>query len=579
VTTVAASPSPASNEVDSDAHEASSEVLRRPSVVPRTRAIVPPRDFTVRWQQPDDAQLQWKLDRLHFPVGTPALVEAIDAEAGLNRAASLYGLPTRERFERINTYMYVATTAVPGSRAGRETLAETSTCLHDLWARRWWPEIQAHLAFWEQFSLAEAPVHKLCEHAEESFTRLRRLMDVHFEIILPVMVAMGAFEDIYRDVMGSGEAQIAAFELLQGDGHTTYEMNVALHDLAREVLASPWLLQVLRTCDPTEVVATLRKDARGAAFLAAFDAFLAVYGRRGETFGALIERSWIEDPSPVIHTLRRIVEQPLRDLRAELQDARATRDRRVVAFRRRLEVYPRPVRDLCEAHLRAAQTATVLSEDHAYWIDFAAQYAVRRVVLECGRRLRTLGIVDQPTDLVHLTSTEILEALREGRDCRQLIRTRLDELNHFAGIDPPLVLGCASDGPEDPSAVDSSDEALRRFVGDRLPVDVDPCLVRGHGCSPGTARGVARVLHTLADAARFRHGDVLITTTTSTSWTPLFVTAAAVVTDTGGPLSHCAVVAREFRVPAVAGTKDATARIRDGQLVEVDGSAGTVRIL
>jgi pyruvate,water dikinase len=92
-------------------------------------------------------------------------------------------------------------------------------------------------------------------------------------------------------------------------------------------------------------------------------------------------------------------------------------------------------------------------------------------------------------------------------------------------------------------------------------------------------RGPARVIRSLRESDKLQKGDVLVAETTSPPWTPLFVTAAAIVTDTGGPLSHCAIVAREYRIPAVVGTGRATTLIKDGQMVEVDGNAGIVRIL
>jgi pyruvate,water dikinase len=92
-------------------------------------------------------------------------------------------------------------------------------------------------------------------------------------------------------------------------------------------------------------------------------------------------------------------------------------------------------------------------------------------------------------------------------------------------------------------------------------------------------RGPAKVVRSLAEAAKLRPGDVLVAETTAPPWTPLFATAAAIVTDTGGVLSHCAVVAREYHIPAVVGTGKATARLRDGQIVEVDGGAGVVRVV
>jgi pyruvate,water dikinase len=87
------------------------------------------------------------------------------------------------------------------------------------------------------------------------------------------------------------------------------------------------------------------------------------------------------------------------------------------------------------------------------------------------------------------------------------------------------------------------------------------------------------VVRSLSEADRVRVGDILVAVATMPAWTPLFATVAAVVTDVGGVTSHCAVVAREYGIPAVVGTTLATSVIRDGQLLEVDGQAGTVRIL
>jgi pyruvate,water dikinase len=92
-------------------------------------------------------------------------------------------------------------------------------------------------------------------------------------------------------------------------------------------------------------------------------------------------------------------------------------------------------------------------------------------------------------------------------------------------------------------------------------------------------RGRARVLRALSEGDGLEKGDILVAETTAPPWTPLFATAAAVVTDTGGILSHCAVVAREYRIPAVVGAGAATATIRSGQMIEVDGDSGVVKVL
>ena len=102
--------------------------------------------------------------------------------------------------------------------------------------------------------------------------------------------------------------------------------------------------------------------------------------------------------------------------------------------------------------------------------------------------------------------------------------------------------------------------------------------LKGIGASAGRVTAHARVLHGPEDFAQMRPGDVLVAATTTPAWTPLFAMAAAVVTDVGGPLSHGSIVAREYGIPAVMGTGVATRRIRSGQVIVVDGSAGTVTL-
>ena len=154
---------------------------------------------------------------------------------------------------------------------------------------------------------------------------------------------------------------------------------------------------------------------------------------------------------------------------------------------------------------------------------------------------------------------------------------RQAELEKWANVPAPEWLGMDY-GPPPPNPLVS---ALGRFFGwDPVPEsDIESGILIGTSGSAGKVTGTARVIIRLADAGRLNEGDILVTSTRSPPWTPLFATSGGIVTDTGGALSHCAIVAREYEIPAAVGVRMATAVIKDGDQIEVDGDTGTVRIL
>jgi len=129
-----------------------------------------------------------------------------------------------------------------------------------------------------------------------------------------------------------------------------------------------------------------------------------------------------------------------------------------------------------------------------------------------------------------------------------------------------------------PRATAASEERIDRFGGPSAPLASEVATIRGIGASSGVVQGRALVARSLDDAIALQRGDILVCRSTDPTWTPLFAIAGGLVTDFGGSLSHAAVVAREYRLPAVVGTHVATQQIGNGQWIEVDGLNGTVKM-
>jgi phosphohistidine swiveling domain-containing protein len=301
----------------------------------------------------------------------------------------------------------------------------------------------------------------------------------------------------------------------------------------------------------------------GRQFLAAWDRFMATYGHHSHSEIELFSPRWFETPDYILGLVRgylRSIDQtnPLEKQRQLAEQ----RERLAEQCRRRLT---NPIkRWLFDWSLRQTGKLTRVRENSKNEaVRLVAGY--RRLFLELGERLRQQGVLGDREDIFFLEAAEI-EPVVQGRadfDIKRRIAERRAEYERNMALTPPSVVV----GRYDP----------QKHVAFKMDANVK--VLKGLAVSPGVATGRARVIIQPSDGQHVEPGEILVAPVTNPAWTPYFLTAAGVVMDLGGILSHGAIIAREYGIPAVVNVGPASKLIRTGQTICVDADHGTVTIL
>lgn len=538
-----------------------------------------PADFPIAWADPEDESRLWVWEQVHYPHVVTPLTATLDVpafETGINRAARALGIATETRARVFNCYYYVSQQQRRLPPHEREEEARRLTRemrsrmprLTELWEREYLPEVLGHVRLLREFDYAAATPGDLRDLLDRAVENRRRQWEIHFLLLFPLGAAFSQFEELHRSHFGE-RLDAGSMALLQGFPNKTVEANRALWRLSREAAADPEVAAVLRETPGPEIRARLEALPAAQPFLARLQAYLDEYGWRSDAF-ELADPTWREEPQVVLLHLRHYLSLDGHDPDRELAERVREREALTADLAARIEDGEQRAQYL-EA-LRVAQQRLRLQEDHNFYIDQMATTSLRLPLLALGQRLAAAGALAAREDVFLLTLDELREAAARPRDLRPTAHERRAELARWAAVTPPPFVGRLPAG-FDPERL-RTDPMLG--VAPSEPGRVR--ALRGVAASAGTVTGPARVVRRLADAGKVHPGDVLVCETTTPAWTPLFATVAAVVADTGGILSHCAIVAREYGIPCVVGTKVGTRTVRDGQVLTVDGGTGVVRL-
>jgi pyruvate,water dikinase len=395
-----------------------------------------------------------------------------------------------------------------------------------------------------------------------SWRHLRALLDVGAEYIRPniAITVTGAFlhrllHALVRMAVGEERALTVVDGLLSGCETKTAQVNRELHELAQLLGRVPTLRSALLAQGGRAFLE--RGDTEGE-FHQRLARFLEDHGHR-EMDMDFFQPTWAGQPWIVLDAVALILRNGTDDEPAE--QARRLRQRYFETELQFLAALPNDVRFFFRELIRLARTYTAL-DDLEHYQTTRLHPEARRAALAVGRRLIKLGVLDTAEDVFFGRMADLDElaaayTAEKGQACRRKVYEAKRSFEASRCRTPPWVL----------------DE---RRTGEAADSDAVRCGLPG---SPGVVTGPCYLVQSPDDFGRFPRGAVLVAKTTNPAWTPLFYSAAGLITESGGPLSHGAVTAREMRLPAVMSVRGAMSLLRNGQVVTVDGTQGRVTLV
>ncbi|HLG11874.1 MAG TPA: PEP-utilizing enzyme [Dehalococcoidia bacterium] len=540
-------------------------------------ATQPVSDFPV----PTDLAGFWVWEKLHCPRPVAPLEQDLLVKAcaqGFNRSMAEYGSIIELGARFINNYLYVSFVPRDLNGGNRQLQLETGQAqvaglmphIGRLWQDEWLPSLLPALETARTTDFGRLGDQELLQTFEDMRRGVVERWSVHGKINY-AFYAAGIFGDFYNETFKPDDAT-EAYEALQGFPSIALESSRGLWRLSRLARSEAGLRRIFEDAQPAQLPAQLQATEAGRAFLLELNAYLEDFGWRTDSIFELTKKPWREDPAIALNAIQGYVnigDEGGPD--AQYHAAVRRREALLDEARRRLAGDPAKLARFEELYETAA-CFTPVAEDHNHYIDQMGNIVMRYPALEIGRRLVTRGSIAGEDDVFFLHLPEVQEGMG-GRDLKAVATQRRQDLARWSAVVPPPVLGT----PQEPSG-DPAEDLLMRFFGSPVEPSTDPSIITGTPASPGTVRGPAKVVRDLTEASKVSPGDILVCEMTLPPWTPLFATISAVVADTGGILSHCAIVAREYRIPCVVGTAFGTAVIKDGMTLTVDGSKGIVRI-
>jgi phosphohistidine swiveling domain-containing protein len=561
-------------------------------------------DFPVEWQSEQEQDLFWVYDDLHCPHPLSPMYFDIGGwwltcDHMFRRFATPFAVDWLAK--NVNGYLYTAaipadpSLAVSGTEYGSRYMArvpedpEYATKIGayldgvlpvygerfaDWWRDRLVPEMLQNFAYLEAQldGAAEKSRMELAVLLEDAMDIHDRHWKIHWMLNFAQLSATLSLRATMERIRGSVDEELLG-RLQNSAEDRNWDSVEGLWQLKETVKADPELRKAF-VGNGVEIRTALQASEAGRHFLAdTLTPYQREFGWRAVWSHEFIFPTWREDPGPILEQIRGYLDTDY-DYASALETVRADLEK---ASAELLEGLTGSARDELAAANAVNLRMAPLTPDHHFYIDQGANARLRVVLITLGQRLVDEGHLDVADDVLFLRYNELRAFVGDpaATDARAIVAQRRAEREAAVALQPRDWVG----------TVTQTQLNFPYWVNWGYPerfhreASTSATTVAGISGSPGVVEGTARVVRTVGDFDEVAEGDILVCQMTNPAWVVLFTKISGLVTDTGGTTSHPAVLAREFGIPAVVGTSEATRRINTGDRIRVDGTAGVVEIM
>ena len=446
----------------------------------------------------------------------------------------------------------------------------------DWWKDRLIPEMENNFKRFDEYDYAGASLVELAILLEDMIDVHDRHWQIHWLLNFSQFSATMALNAEIAKVKGDGDHGELMGRLQASINNRSWDAIKGLWEMKEYIKAEEGdVANAFTKATANDTLAALNATDAGTAFLKDhLDKYLSEYGYKSMWAHEFSFKTWKENPAPAVEAVRGYLETDY-DLPSDIERVSADL---TAACEEVMDGVPEgEERDSLQQALEQSLKMNPLTPDHHFYIDQGTNARLRLVLIEIGKKLVGQGTLQDPEDVMYLKYNELRATMAGGfaGDPAELVSDRRDEREDAYQLRPRDWVGTASD-----EAVAFPYLTLWGFPEKLLrPPPTSELVINGLPASSGVIEGTARVVISPEQFDEVKKGEIAICRMTSPAWVVLFTRIGGLVTDAGGMASHPAVVSREFAIPAVVGTSDATRRIQTGQRVRVNGSTGQVDIL